>query len=103
VDVAGTGSLIGSVLDVDISGLTGGTASSQPFLHTADFVGSGISLGDTVWVRLGNSDDTSGLDEAFFDDLSLSTTVVPEPSSLALFIAGLLGLAGLRMRRKGGQ
>lgn len=97
VDVSGTGTLIGSVLDVDISGLTGVTASSQAFSHSAIFAGSGISVGDTVWVRLGDSDDTYGLDEPFIDNLSLSTAV-PEPSSTALL--GLGGLALILRRRK---
>lgn len=106
-DIASSGTLIGSVQEfqegVNLPGLTSGAGgTSSAFSYTALFGGSGISLGDAVWVRFSDSDNIFGgnvgaaINEPYLDDLSVSA-VVPEPGSLALF--GLGGLGFLCRRR----
>ena len=77
---------LGSLL-VDISGLTGTAARSQPFALNVTFAGTGIAPGHDVWLRIGDGPDDGDLntlDEPIIDNVTLSV-VVPEP-------AGALGL-----------
>lgn len=60
---------------------------------------SGTELGKQIMVRIARFDPDGGLNQGiWFDELSLSSAPVPEPSSLALI--GLGGLCVLRRRRQ---
>ena len=101
-DVATSSVLLGTML-FDVSSLTGTTPRSQAFTLPVNFAGSGINLGDEVWLRIGDGPDNGDLnnfDEPIIDNLTL-TTVVPEPSSLVLLaVAGLAGGAVAIYRRR---
>lgn len=61
---------------------------------------SGLSYSGTVlydWVHLGSG--LSSVTPVHFDDVLVTTTPVPEPSTAALALAGLAGLGCLRRRR----
>jgi hypothetical protein len=99
-DIAGSGTLIGSqqvfAEGVNLPGLSSGTTeTSSAFSYTENFAASGISTGDTVWVRFGHADTG---DYSAIDDLSV-TSVVPEPSAFAL-LAGCFGLTWIMLRRR---
>lgn len=89
-----TSTLLGRTT-VDISSITGTAGKSRPFTATATFAGSGIHVGDEIWLRIGDGPDDGNLntfDEPIIDNLNLA--VVPEPSTITL---GLLGGAALLM------
>lgn len=95
LDVAGSTTLLGSSF-VNIAGLTGGTARSQAFSLTVPLASRGVGDQDGIWLRISDGPDDGNLfafDEPIIDNLSLSFTVVPEPSTIALWVIG--GLAGL--------
>lgn len=102
-DVATSGVLLSS-RTVDISGLTGTTARSQAFDASATFAGSGIGIGDEIWLRIGDGPDDGNLstfDEPIIDNLSLSV-VIPEPSAqtLGLVAGAATVLIGFVRRRR---
>lgn len=58
---------------VNLPGLTtGALATSSEFSHSVTFADSGISVGDEVWVRLGDAGNTD-FDEPFIDELTVSS------------------------------
>jgi hypothetical protein len=88
---------------VDISSITGTQAKNQAFSASATFAGSGIRVGDEIWLRIGDGPDDGNLntfDEPMIDNLTL--TVVPEPSTitLALLAGGGAILIGVLRRRR---
>ena len=88
---------------VDISALTGTVPRSQPFSMTVPFAGSGISMLDSVWLRIGDGPDDGDLnsfDEPIIDNVTL-TTVVPEPSTLCLAgLGALMAVCPIFRRRR---
>jgi hypothetical protein len=102
-DVASGNELLARLV-VDLSALNGTTPLSQPFTLPVDFVGSGILPGDEVWLRFFDIDDMdlNSLDEPIIDNVSL-TTVVPEPSSLALLAAAGAAAVTVLFRRRRAQ
>ena len=87
-DPAASGTLIGSVQEfeeaVNLPKLvTGLKPTHAEFSHTVDFAGSGIAVGDAVWVRISDGDNIFGtntapmFDEPYIDDLSVKTESKP--------------------------
>lgn len=78
-----------------------GNSATYRQLVTATISGLNWAPGDTFFMRWQDS-DTGGFDSGHgIDDLALTTTVIPEPSSgLLLGAAFLVGLAGRRFRRE---
>lgn len=71
-DVAGKSTLLGKTV-LDVSTLTGTTAMSRDFSWEVMFAGSGIAVGDQVWLRLGDGPDDGDLttfDEPIIDNLA---------------------------------
>lgn len=81
-----------------------GTASStatggdvNPF--SFDFDLSGTAVGDRIFVRFSSVGATGGPSpNAYFDNLSFSSTAIPEPGSAGLIALGLCGIGMLRRR-----
>ncbi len=60
----------------------------------------GTALTDTAFVRLTfGTPGAGGANQAILDNLALNASLVPEPGTLGLFLAGLLGLARFGARR----
>ncbi len=76
-------------LDYQLSYWTGGTQIGSTF-------NVGVQAFDHLWI--GHERPTTNNDDIHFDQITLSDTSIPEPSSVALL--GLGGLALLRRRRK---
>jgi hypothetical protein len=57
--------------------------------------GGHAALGETLEIKL-----ISGGVQNLFDDVSLNYTAVPEPSTLAIFALGLMGLASRRFKKQ---
>lgn len=103
-DNSGSGSMTGATLTLDFAGLP--AAISGIALSESGQLGSGSTISATllspssVSISFGTLSFTHDAYPSF--DLQLSLAPVPEPASIALFAAGLVGLAALR-RRQGGQ
>ena len=63
----------------------------------AETVANSFTLRSYDRVRLGSG--LSSLNEAYFDNISVETNPVPEPSAVALCLLGAAGLAGRPWRR----
>lgn len=63
-------------------------------------VGTQWAVGDTLWLRWVDLNDTGNDHGLAIDNLSLSVTAVPEPGTLAMWMAGLAGLGYVARRRR---
>ena len=63
-------------------------------------VSTNWAAGDTLWVRWIELNDTGNDHGLAIDNLSFSVTAVPEPSSYALFAAGIAALGFVARRRR---
>lgn len=102
-DNSGSGSMAGATLTLDFTGL--GAAISGIALSESSQLGSGTITAtllspSSVSISFGTLSFTHDAYPSF--DLQMSLAPVPEPASIALFAAGLVGLAALR-RREGGR
>jgi hypothetical protein len=67
---------------------------------TAFSVPLGVTNTDTAFVRLTfGAPGAGGLNQAIIDNLAINATLVPEPGTTGLFLAGLLGLVRFGRRR----
>lgn len=67
---------------------------------TAFSVPLGTGSTDTAYVRLTfGTPGAGGLNQAIIDNLAINATLVPEPGTTGLFLAGLLGLVRFGRRR----
>lgn len=101
-DNSGSGSMAGATLNLDFAGL--GTAITGIALQDLSQLGSGtvsatLLSPSSVIISFGALSFTSDAFPSF--DLQLTLAPVPEPASIALFAAGLVGLAALRRRQRG--
>lgn len=113
-----TGSFTDTALSPSIytlTGMSGYAAADNHLVATPSFVTySGLSFttsagagndfnifdnGGGNYYLLAQSTDPGGAAYAGMPQLSFSVTAVPEPATLALMLAGLLGLAGMTRRR----
>jgi hypothetical protein len=118
-------SIAGSFTDLDLSpsaytltGTSGYAAADNHLVDTPSFVTySGISFATTAgaghdfnifdngggnYYLLAQSTDPIGFAYAGMPQLSFAVTAVPEPASVVLMLAGMVGLAGLAQRRRAG-
>ena len=98
-DVAETGTLLGETT-VNVSGLTGSVPRSQAFQLPVTF--TGVAPGDEIWLRFGDGPDDGDLnsfDEPIIDNVTL-TTVVPEPSTLALLLPAVVTMSSRFQSRR---
>ena len=104
-DNSGSGSMVGATLTLDFAGL-GAAISGIALSESSQISSGGNSVSATllspsrVSISFGSLSFTHDAYPTF--DLQLSLAPVPEPASIALFAAGLVGLAALR-RRQGGR
>ena len=63
-------------------------------------VAANWAVGDTLWVRWVDLNDTGNDHGLAIDNLSFSVTAVPEPDTLALWLAGLGAIAVVARRRR---
>jgi hypothetical protein len=59
-----------------------------------------VALGGTYQIRFGEADNQSFFNQGI-DNVSITATAIPEPSTLLLFGTGLAGVGLLRRRFKG--
>lgn len=102
-DNSGSGNMADATLTLDFAGLP--AAISGIALSESSQLGSGTVTAtllspSSVSISFGSLSFTHDAYPSF--DLQLSLAPVPESASIALFAAGLVGLAALR-RRQGGQ
>jgi len=84
----------------DTTGLANNTQASQEFSIVWDSTGS-ASVGDDLFVRMAVTTPASPppTRQVIFDDLSLTSAPVPEPTSVMLCLVGALGLLLIRRRK----
>jgi hypothetical protein len=88
--------------DLSATGNTNDTNNNRPnwfasFNLTANTAGSNPQTGDVLWLFL---DDSNQVDDNHDDLVVRITAKIPEPATLALFGAGLLGLGAVARRRR---
>ena len=98
VEIIGPG-MLGT--DVHCAGSAPGCDLGTEFDETVhSFVGIGVNTLDFIVQQAGTGhEDPSGVDFSGTVELPVSTSPVPEPSSLVLLASGLLGAAGYIRRR----
>ncbi len=114
ISVTGSGSVIGSItgvlpLNFQGTGNDNSFSSASPYLdqNGVAFSSSAFTELDLYWggdsAGLLSFDDTANLQDYTFGDLAVSlapSVAVPEPSAIAAFVGGLLGLGYLAYRRR---
>ena len=76
------------------------TDAYQSYSKTYDAASLIPELGKSLTIRLGVGHPSSAGSQMKFDNVTLSSAVIPEPSTLVLGIFGLLGMAFYGFRRK---
>lgn len=93
------GGVVQLLIDGNVAATATGTDAGNGTWNefTAAYVATGSDAGKTITIRLGVSSGEGDFDNVRLD-ATASSEAVPEPASLALLGASLLGLAGLRRR-----
>ncbi len=87
-------------VDVDIRNVGSGEEDVfYPVSLTFSTADNPIYAGDTISVYLGMRHEGDYLKALFFDDVTLTATAIPEPSTYAILV-GLVALIGVALRRR---
>ena len=91
--------VIGTWTTGDLTGanLIDNSWNNRTGLTTPSSFGAGITKATLVW-EINNTGTGSG--RGIFDSLTIEAAPIPEASSWAMLSTGLLGLAGLKYRKK---
>ena len=91
------GNILASITEATFSAPDGGSLPA-----TFNYTATGADDGDTLRLQLETVTTFTGgvLSRTGIDDVTVTTTVIPEPSTFALTIIGLLGLLGWGLRRR---
>jgi hypothetical protein len=91
---------VGIEFSTDGSSYTSFGSVNLSAADTAFNVALGTGSTDTAYVRLTfGAPGAGGLNQAIIDNLAINATLVPEPGTTGLFLAGLLGLVRFGRRR----
>jgi hypothetical protein len=91
---------VGIEFSTDGSSFTSFGSVNLTTADTAFSVPLGVGSTDTAYVRLTfGAPGAGGLNQAIIDNLAINATLVPEPGTTGLFLAGLLGLVRFGRRR----
>ncbi len=91
---------VGIEFSTDGSSYTSFGSVNLTAADTAFSVPLGTASTDTAFVRLTfGAPGAGGLNQAIIDNLAINATLVPEPGTTGLFLAGLLGLVRFGRRR----